>query len=146
MLVNPTEWLQNEEIDLLDIRPTERQQFVQELREAVTRSPHGAVLVVLHGFREAHESALRKTAFLGHVLDVDAPLLLFDWPGDQGSGLRAYRRAHRVATDSAAELAATLQLLVDEVEPEQIWLLANSMGAQVVVKAFDLMYREPPAP
>jgi esterase/lipase superfamily enzyme len=142
MLVNPTEWLQNEEIDLLDIQPLVQDSFVQDLRGAVARSPHRAVLVVLHGFREAHESALRKTAFLGHVLDVDAPLLLFDWPGDQGSGLRAYRRAHRVATDSAAELVATLQLLENEVEPAQIWLLANSMGAQVVVKAFDLMYQE----
>ncbi len=78
MLINPTEWLQNEEINLIDVHTAEQQRWVTGLRDAVEKSPHRAVLVVLHGFREAYESALRKTAFLGHVLDIDAPLVLFD--------------------------------------------------------------------
>jgi hypothetical protein len=73
------------------------------------------LLIVVHGFREAYESALRKTAFLGHVLDIDAPILLFDWPGNQGSSLGGYRRARDVATASGAELAQTLDLVINEV-------------------------------
>jgi esterase/lipase superfamily enzyme len=141
MLINPTEWLQNEEIDLLDVRTVPQQTFVTGLRQAIDQSPHGALLIVLHGFREAFESALRKTAFLAHVLDIDAPLMLFDWPGNQGTSLRAYHRAHRVATESAEELAATLRVVVDEVRPRQVWILANSMGAQVVVKAVHTLYQ-----
>ena len=143
MLINPTAWLQNEEIKLRDIRVLPRDHFLEALRDTADASPHGAVLVVLHGFREAYESALRKTAFLGHVLDIDTPVLLFDWPGNQGSSLRGYRRARAVAMDSGAELAKTLELVVREVRPRQLWVMANSMGAQVVVDAFGLLYQDP---
>ncbi|MDH3991565.1 MAG: alpha/beta hydrolase, partial [Gammaproteobacteria bacterium] len=87
MLVNPTEWLQNEEIRLNAVNTQTQADFVEQLKTQVANSPHRALLIVLHGFREGYESALRKTAFLGHVLDINAPVLLFDWPGDQGSGL-----------------------------------------------------------
>ena len=100
------------------------------------------MLVVVHGFRERYPSALHKTAFLAHVLDIDTPVLLFDWPGDQGSSLRGYRRARGIARASGAELAATLKLLVTEVQPERLWLMANSMGGQVVVDAFHLLHRD----
>ena len=119
MLVNPTEWLQNEEIRLNNVNTLAQADFVEQLQAQVANSPHRALLIVLHGFREGYESALRKTAFLGHVLDINAPLLLFDWPGDQGSGLRPYRRARDVAKASGAELARTLQLVVRDVQPEQ---------------------------
>ncbi|MEP5763326.1 MAG: alpha/beta fold hydrolase [Halieaceae bacterium] len=136
MLINPTEWFQNEEIHLKDVSTIERAVFVSQLREQLEKSPHRGLLVVVHGFREAYESALRKTAFLGHVLDINAPVLLFDWPGNQGSSLRGYRQAREVAKASGAELAATLKLIVEEVQPQRLWLVANSMGGQVVADAF----------
>ena len=142
MLVNPTEWLQNEEIRLNSVNTIAQADFVEQLQAQVADSPHRALLIVLHGFREGYESALRKTAFLGHVLDINAPLLLFDWPGDQGSGLRPYRRARDVAKASGAELARTLQLVVRDVQPERVWIVANSMGAQVVVDAFSVLYQD----
>jgi esterase/lipase superfamily enzyme len=35
-----------------------------------------------------------------------------------------------------------LQLVVRDVQPEQVWIMANSMGAQVVVDAFSLLYQD----
>lgn len=142
MLINPSEWFLNEEIRLESLRTLQREQFVTELRAQVEASPYRSLLIVVHGFREAYPSALRKTAFLAHVLDIDTPVLLFDWPGDQGSSLRGYRRAREVAQASGAELAATLELVIHDVRPDRIWLMANSMGAQVVVDAFHLLYRD----
>ncbi len=142
MLINPTEWFQNEEIRLRDVRTLEQDAFVEQLRSVVQKSPHRALLVVVHGFRERYPSALRKTAFLGHVLDINAPLLLFDWPGNQGSSLSGYRRAREVAEASGAELARTLELVIREVRPERLWLIANSMGAQVVADAFHVLHSQ----
>jgi len=142
MIINPTEWFQNEQIKLLDVKPLERDAFVQQLRGFVEASPMRSLLVVVHGFREAFDSGLRKTAFLGHVLDINSPVLLFDWPGNQGSSLRGYRRARQVARESGAELALTLELIIREVQPERLWLVANSMGGEVVVNAFSQLYRE----
>ncbi len=142
MLVDPSRWFMNEELRVRGIRDLEQDAFVAELREQVEASPRRSLLIVVHGFREGFPSALRKTAFLAHVLDIDTPVLLFDWPGDQGSSLRGYRRARRVASASGAELAATLKLVVDEIQPDRLWLMANSMGGQVVADAFHLLYRD----
>ena len=142
MLIDPTEWFQNEEIRLKEVRSLEQQAFIEQLRGLVESSPHRGLLVVVHGFRERYPSALRKTAFLDHVLDINAPVLVFDWPGNQGSSLSGYRRAREVAHASGSELADTLQLVIREVQPDRLWLIANSMGGQVVADAVHELYRE----
>ena len=142
MLINPTEWFQNEEIKLKSVRSLEQSAFVEQLRQGVEDSPHRSLLVIVHGFRERYPSTLRKTAFLGHVLDINAPVLLFDWPGDQGSSLSGYRRAREVAHASGTELALLLELVIRDVQPDRLWLIANSMGGQVVADAFHVLYRE----
>jgi esterase/lipase superfamily enzyme len=116
--------------------------FDTELRQQVQASPLRSILINVNGFRERFPSALRKTAFLSHVLDINSPVLVFDWPGDQGSTPRGYRRAQRVAGESGAELAQTLGLIIRQVQPERLWLVANSMGGEVVVHAFSILYRE----
>lgn len=143
MIIDPSDWFLNEEIRLLSVSTRSHAAFRQQLREQVAGSPGKSLLLVLHGFREAFPSALRKTAFLAHVLDIDTPVLVFDWPGDQGSSLRGYRRARDVAEASAAEFAELLQIIVTEIGPQRLWLLANSMGAQVVVDGFGRLYRDP---
>jgi len=142
MLINPTEWFQNEEINLQEIQKFDEAAFVERLTRLVRGSPYGALLVVVHGYREAFPSALRKTAFFGHVLDVNSPVLLFDWPGNQGGSLGGYRRAREVAEASGADLARVLELIVREVRPDRLWLVANSMGGQVVVDAFSILHRD----
>jgi esterase/lipase superfamily enzyme len=143
MIVDPTDWFQNEEIQLRDVRALEQDAFIEELRGQVQASPYRSLLISVNGFREQFPSALRKTAFLAHVLDIDSPQLVFDWPGDQGSTLRGYGRAQRIARESGEELAQTIKLIIDEVQPERLWLVANSMGAEVVVHAFTALYRDP---
>ncbi len=141
MIIDPSKWFLNEEIQLKDVRTLEKEAFLSKLRQQVQASSYQSLLVVVHGFRESYSSALRKTAFLAHVLDINTPVLVFDWPGDQGSSLRGYRRARRLAAESGAELARTLELIIKEVQPERLWLLANSMGGQVVADAFSLLHQ-----
>ena len=142
MFLNATEWFQNEEIRLYDVRQLERSDFVEKLGGYVDRTPQRSLLVVIHGFREAFPSALRKTAFVSTVLDINTPVLLFDWPGNQGSSLRGYRRARRAARDSGEELAEALKVIIREVQPHSLSLLANSMGGEVVVAAFSKLFEE----
>jgi esterase/lipase superfamily enzyme len=142
MIIDPSQWFLNEEIQLVDVQAQEQEAFLTKLRKQVQASSYQSLLLVVHGFREGYASALRKTAFLAHVLDINTPVLVFDWPGDQGSSLRGYRRARQVAEESGAELARTLELIIEEVQPKRLWLLANSMGGQVVVDAFSLLHQD----
>jgi esterase/lipase superfamily enzyme len=143
IIIDPSEWFLNEEINLHNVQSMQREALVAALRQQVQASPYKSLLVVVHGFREAFPSALRKTAFLAHVLDINTPVLVFDWPGNQGSSLRGYRRARGVAAESGAELASTLELIINEVQPERLWVMANSMGGQVVADAFSVLYGNP---
>jgi esterase/lipase superfamily enzyme len=142
MIIDASDWFLNEEIQLNRVQGLDRADFVRQLRSQVAASPHRSLLLAVHGFREAFPSALRKTAFLAHVLDINTPVVVFDWPGDQGGSLRGYRRARSVAQASGQELAAFLELIVEEVQPGQFWMVANSMGGQVVVDAFHLLYQD----
>lgn len=96
MLINPSEWFQTEEIVVKNMEMLQQEDFVAQLRELVDKSPRRSLLVVIHGFRERFPSALRKTSFVSHILDINSPVMVFDWPGDQSSSLRGYRHAqHR---------------------------------------------------
>ncbi len=140
--LDASSWFLQEEINILDVREKEQAAFVQEARAMVEASPHHALLLLIHGYRADFDSSLRGTAFLARILDIDAPVMMFDWPGNQGDTLRGYRRAQQVASDSGADLAATLRLIVDEIQPQRLWLVANSMGGQVVVEAFSKLYAD----
>lgn len=140
MIINATEWFQNEEIRLSVSRELDQDAFVEDLRQIVDKSPNRSLLIVIHGFRERFPSALRKTAFIASVLDINTPVLVFDWPGDQGSSLRGYRASRAVAQESGADLARVLEVIVDEVQPDRLSLIANSMGGEVVVAAFSDLY------
>ena len=135
MIINPTDWFQNEEIQVLNTHIIDDDEFVRQLAQQVNASPQRSLLISVNGFRELFPSALRKTAFLAHVLDIDTPHLVFDWPGNQGSSIRGYRRAQDIASSSGTELAELIQIISSRVKPDQLWLLANSMGAQTVVQA-----------
>jgi esterase/lipase superfamily enzyme len=142
MMLNPTDWFQNEEIQLDDVVDLGRPAFIDGLRDAVDRSPGRSLLLIVHGFRERFPSALRKTAFIGSVLDIDTPVLVFDWPGNQGSSLRGYRAARAVAEASGPDLARVLQMIIREIKPDRLALVGNSMGGQVIVDAFGYLYAQ----
>lgn len=135
MIINPTDWFQNEEIHILQTKTIGQKEMVRQLAQQVNDAPQQSLIISINGFRELLPSALRKTAFLAHVLDIDTPHLVFDWPGNQGSTLRGYLQAQSIASESGTELAELVEIVLTEVKPARLWLLANSMGAQVVVHA-----------
>lgn len=143
MLINPSEWFQREEIVVRNVVKLKQEYFLKKVKKMVNDSPQHSLLIVVHGFRERFPSALRKTAFIGHILDINTPVMVFDWPGDQGSSLRGYHRARSVATKSGNELAKLIELVVRDINPEKLWIIANSMGGQVVADAFSVLYKNP---
>lgn len=143
MWLDASSWLLDEEIRITNLTPLDRTAFIHQLRGMVSTSPHRGLLVLVHGLRTDLDFAMRGTAFLAHILDINAPVMVFDWPSNQGNTLSGYRRARRIATASGAELATTLRLLIDEVRPQRLWVVANSLGGQVVVDAIDQLYQDP---
>jgi esterase/lipase superfamily enzyme len=141
--LDASSWFLDEEINILNAKTMDRTAFVNQLRGMVSRSPHRGVLVLVHGLRTDFDFALRGTAFLAHVLDINAPVIVFDWPGNQAGTLSGYRLARRLASESGADLAETLRLILRDVQPQRLWVVANSLGGQVIVDAVDILAGDP---
>lgn len=141
--LDASRWFLEEEIKVLAVQTLDQADFAAQLRPLVAASPHRGLLLLVHGLRTDIDFALRGTAFLAHVIDIDAPVMVFDWPGNQGASLSAYRRAQGIATDSGADLAAVLRFITAEVRPERLWVMANSLGSQVVVEAVHRLNQDP---
>jgi esterase/lipase superfamily enzyme len=140
--LNASTWFIDEEIKVVGMEHLDRATFVRQVSAMVAASPHRALLLMVHGYRSSFDFALRGTAFLANILDINVPIMVFDWPGNQGSSLSGYRRAQQAAAASGPELADMLRLIVKDIRADRLWLLANSMGGQVVMDAFAQLYQD----
>ena len=117
--------------------------FTKELTAAVQASSHKSLLVLVFGYKDGFEATAMKAAYFTYLLDLNTPVLLFDWPGDQSVSIGGYEKARSLATASGPYLANVLAKVVREVKPEKLWIEASSLGCQVTCDAFDTLYTYP---
>lgn len=115
------------------------EEFMKKLTEAVRGSLGQSLLVLVFGYKDDFEMTATKAAYFAYLLDVNTPILFFDWPGDHPGFLRGYREAQRLATDSGPFLGELLAKIIREVKPKKLWLESSSLGCQVVCSAFEKM-------
>jgi esterase/lipase superfamily enzyme len=141
--VEPAVWEDREMLEVLRPQPLEQEAFFEELRVAIDRSPHRSVLVLVWGWKERWRNAAAKSAYISYLLDIDTPVVVFDWPANQGTDARGYLASHRMARASGPDLGRILEAIIEHAKPENLWLVALSMGSQVVSDAFDYMVQQP---
>lgn len=128
-------------IGIQDVRTAKEDTFIKELSDAVKTSPHNSLLVIVFGYKDDFEATAIKAAYFTYLLDVNTPVLLFDWPGDQLTPLVGYKKAQSYATTSGAYLGDLMSEIIRKVRPGKLWIKASSLGCQVVCDAFDRMYK-----
>jgi esterase/lipase superfamily enzyme len=139
----PWIWLNDKYIEFVGRHALSQEETMARLRAAVQASPHKSLLVVVWGFRDWFWSAAVKTAYTAYVLDINTPVLLFDWPGNQGEGISGYRASVEVATKSAPDLARVLANVARETGAERVWLMGSSLGCQTICDAFAWLETQP---
>jgi esterase/lipase superfamily enzyme len=143
MRVQPLIWEDQEFLEVLPPQHLDPDTFFDELKTASARSPHRSVLIMVWGWKERWATAAAKSAYLSYMLDIDTPVIAFDWPANQGTNARGYLAAQEAARASGAELGRFIESTIERVHPENLWLVALSMGGQVVSDAFDYMAQRP---
>lgn len=143
LTVKPFVWFEKTAMKWADRRELPEDQFRPMLREAVQSSPQKSLLVVVWGFRDWFQSAALKTAYTAYVLDINTPVLLFDWPGNQGEGARGYIASQQVSAQSAPDLGRTLAAVVKETGAENVWLMGSSLGCQTICDALTWLTQQP---
>ena len=106
--------------------------FKAQLQQAVKESPYKSILIVIWGFRDWFQSAALKTAYTAYALDINTPVLLFDWPGNQGEGRQGYIASQQMAAQSAAHLGQLIAEVVRDTGAENVWVMGSSLGCQTI--------------
>jgi esterase/lipase superfamily enzyme len=136
MPIQPWAWNDSKNMEWADRVEQSQEDSMSQLREAVLASPQKSVLIIVWGFRDWFRSAALKTAYSAYVLDINTPVLLFDWPGNQGQGPTGYRAARQAAQDSAPDLGRVLARVIRDSGAENIWLMGSSLGCQTICDSF----------
>jgi esterase/lipase superfamily enzyme len=117
------------------------EEFMREIRSQVEASPEKSLLVIVFGYMDDFGSNAIKAGWFAYMLDVDTPVLLFDWPGDQPVSIGGYKKARRYAESSGDDLGKLLIQIEEEINPEKLWVKGSSLGCEVICDAFEYMYR-----
>jgi esterase/lipase superfamily enzyme len=117
--------------------------FFEELKGAIDASPDRSLLIVVFGYKESFETAALKTAVFAYRVDINTPVLLFDWPGDQGVTPIGYKKAFRLARQSGPQLGDLIARISSEIQPDNLWITGNSVGAQIICDSFSHMMKAP---
>jgi esterase/lipase superfamily enzyme len=143
MPIQPWMWLDPKNMEWADRGELSQDETLSRLREAVQASPHKSVLIIVWGFKDWFRTAAMKTAYTAYVLDINTPVLLFDWPGNQGDGVLGYHAARRMSDESAPDLGRVLARVMRDAGAENIWLMGSSLGCQTICDAFACLEAQP---
>jgi hypothetical protein len=112
MPITPRVWFDSQHMEWADQKELPLNVCLAQLRTAVKSSPQKSKLVIVCGYRDWFRSAALKTAYTAYVLDINTPVWLFDWPGNQADSLTGYMAAQRVANESAPDLERVLARII----------------------------------
>jgi esterase/lipase superfamily enzyme len=141
--IKPFVWFDKASMTWAGRKELSQEKFRSQFQEAVQASPQKSVLVVVWGFRDWFQSAALKTAYTAYALDINTPVLLFDWPGNQGEGFRGYIASKQMATQSAPDLGRVLANVIKDTGAENVWLIGSSLGCQTICDSFAWLATQP---
>ena len=143
MPIQPWVWFDTKQMQWADRQALAQDEALARLRMAVQGSPRKSLLVIVWGYRDWFRSAALRTAYTAYVLDINTPVLLFDWPGNQGDGLFGYRAAQEISARSAPDLGRVLARALRETGAEHLWLMGSSLGSQTICDALAWLATQP---
>lgn len=135
LTVMPFVWFDKASMDWGGRKELTQENFITQIKDAVQNSPKKSLLIVVWGYRDWFRSAALKTAYTSYVLDIDTPVLLFDWPGNQGDGPRGYAASQVMSARSAPDLGRIIEDVARETGVENIWIMGSSLGCQTICDA-----------
>ena len=143
MPIRPWVWFDTKNMQWAGRQGLAQDEALARLRVAVQASPKKSLLVIVWGYRDWFRSAALRSAYTAYVLDIDTPVLLFDWPGNQGDGLFGYRSAQEISARSAPDLGRVLARALRETGAEHLWLMGSSLGGQTICDALAWLATQP---
>jgi len=128
----------SEHVILLHVYPSaDKASFFDLLREAFPRSaPKRAAFVFIPGFSVSFEDAAKRTAQMAADLKFDGVPIFFSWPSKDHISVRDYLADETSARASESVVTTFLDDFMTQTNAEQVYLIAHSLGTDVLTQAF----------
>ena len=120
-----------------DLASSDSAAFARVVSEALAATASRSLLVFVHGYNVAFDDAAVRAAQIAVDADLDAAVLIFDWPS--AAAMSSYVRDQQAARNAGFHFARFLRWLPALVDADRILLVAHSMGSEVVARAITVM-------
>jgi esterase/lipase superfamily enzyme len=112
------------------------------VRAAAAQGGQNAVLLFVHGYNNSFDDALYRTAQIAYDVRFKGAVAMFSWPSV--NSLALYPTDYNNAEWSIDDFKASLKRIIDATHSSQIYIVAHSMGNQVVTRGLiDLAQHDP---
>ena len=118
---------------LKNIQVLTKEEFVQVIRDSAATS----ALIYVHGFATSFEECLYRVAQLKWDTGYNGVPIAFSWPSDGVPGPIEYNHDRQLAEDSEDDLLGVLDLVQSKAQVQKIYVVAHSLGCQIVLDAID---------
>jgi sorbitol/mannitol transport system substrate-binding protein len=123
----------DQKFDLLACPPLSQEEFVQDISKDQTSS----ALLYVHGIGASFKDALYGAADIKHKTGFTGSAVAFSWPSKKNDELLApllnYNYDHETAEFSQDAFMEVLRLLQTKAHISKIYIVAHSMGNQIVL-------------
>jgi esterase/lipase superfamily enzyme len=124
-------------VTVLSLEDEREADFLTQVGKRSNQSAARQMLVFVHGFNEAFDAAIKRTAQIAYDLAFDGPAIAFSWPSQGRLTPLDYTKDERNADVSAAALSAFLMRLRGTSDRVTIHVIAHSMGNRVLTRALE---------
>lgn len=116
--------------------------FFDALKQRIQTSDGRKAFVFIHGFNVGFEEAARRTAQMSYDLAFPGVPIFFSWPSR--AELMSYRNDEKNANSSIPHLKAFFADLATNIDADEIFVIAHSMGNQPTSRALAELFTERP--
>jgi esterase/lipase superfamily enzyme len=115
----------------------------KEVRSAAQRSGTNAVFLFVHGYNNSFQDALFRTAQIAYDVHFKGAVAMFDWPSVHQ--LTGYMKDYSNAEWSISDFKAAFRRVLAATHSNEIYIIAHSMGNQVVTRGLVEIAAEDPS-
>jgi esterase/lipase superfamily enzyme len=111
-------------------------------RLSLSKNFENQALVFVHGYNNAFDDALFRTAQIAYDLNYDGASFLYSWPS--GAGISGYPYDRESAQQAEPYLKQFLEMVLNETGAKSVSIIAHSMGNQLLLQVLRGLDRSNP--
>jgi esterase/lipase superfamily enzyme len=127
-----------------DLKALSKEDLLALIRDRLSLSKNfeNQALIFVHGYNNAFDDALFRTAQIAYDLNYDGASFLYSWPS--GAGISGYPYDRESAQQAEPYLKQFLEMVLNETGAKSVSIIAHSMGNQLLLQVLRSLDRSNP--